>query len=115
MLSSASFVVFSRHHIEIPSCAEHQITKPMVTLPEVRIESALAFIVISLWSLLSACPALAAGREVKVPDAQFQPVSLPRAVTIGQAVAVALRNFPTIAKKQFELRAANANVFLAKT
>jgi len=57
----------------------------------------------------------AAGRETPVPDVQFQPVTLPKAVTIREAVAVALRNYPTIAQKQFRLRAAKANVTLAKT
>ena len=58
--------------------------------------------------------ALAAGREVAVPDFQFQPVQPSRAVTIRQAVDVSLRNYPAIAQKVFKLRAAKANVTLAK-
>jgi outer membrane protein len=63
--------------------------------------------------LLSA--AYAAGRETKVPDVQFQPIRPPKAVTIREAVDIALRNFPTIAHKHYKLRAAIANVTLAKT
>ncbi|MBU6451211.1 MAG: TolC family protein [Cyanobacteria bacterium REEB67] len=57
----------------------------------------------------------AAGRETFVQDLQFQPVTAPRAVTIKDAVDVALRNYPTINNKYFKLRAAKANVALAKT
>lgn len=57
----------------------------------------------------------AAGREVNVPDYQFQPITPTKAVTLREAVDVSLRNFPTIAQKRFKLRAAKANVRLAKT
>lgn len=59
--------------------------------------------------------ALAAGRETPVSDLQFQPVNPPRAVTIREAVAVALRNFPEINQKLYKLRAAKGNIALAKT
>jgi outer membrane protein len=68
-----------------------------------------------------ACPnfllstAFAAGREAPVPDVQFQPIRPPKAVTIREAVAVSLRNYPAINNKLFKLRAAKANVTLAKT
>src|SRR5271168_4050048 len=58
--------------------------------------------------------AFAAGREVVVPDTQFQPTSPPHAVTIRQAVDISLRNYPSINQKVFKLRAAKANVTLAK-
>ena len=60
-------------------------------------------------------PAIAAGRETFVEDLQFQPIRAPRAVTIKEAVSTALRNYPTINNKYFKLRAAKANVALAKT
>lgn len=50
-----------------------------------------------------------------MPDIQFQPARPPHAVSIRQAIDVALRNYPTIAEKQFKLRAAKANITLAKT
>jgi outer membrane protein len=59
--------------------------------------------------------AMAAGREVDVPDLQFQPVHPTKAVTIREAVEIALRNYPSIASKVYKLRAAKANVTLAKT
>ncbi len=55
------------------------------------------------------------GRETNIPDLQFQPILPPKSVTIGEAVNIALRNFPTIANKLYKLRAAKANVTLAKT
>src|ERR1700679_3288311 len=60
-------------------------------------------------------PAFASGREVDVPDIQFQPIKPTRAVTIEEAVDIALRNYPAINNKYFKLRAAKANVTLAKT
>lgn len=60
-------------------------------------------------------PVLSAGREVRIPDVQFQPIRPVRAVSIREAVDIALRNYPAIAEKQFKLRAAKANVALAKT
>ncbi len=56
----------------------------------------------------------ASGREVAVPDIQFQPIRPTRAVTLRQAVDIALQNYPAIANKVFKLRAAKANVSLAK-
>jgi outer membrane protein len=60
-------------------------------------------------------PVFAAGREISIPDAQFQPIRPTKAVTIREAVAIALRNFPSISSKQYKLRAAMANVTLART
>lgn len=59
--------------------------------------------------------ALAAGRETDIPDLQFQPINPTRAVTIRESVDIALRNYPAITQKIFKLRAAKANVTLAKT
>jgi outer membrane protein len=59
--------------------------------------------------------AFAAGREVEVPDLQFQPIQPTHALTIKDAVEIALRNYPEISAKVFKLRAAKANVKLAKT
>lgn len=60
-------------------------------------------------------PAFGAGREIAVPDLQFQPIRPTSAVTIREAVDIALRNYPAIAQKVYKLRAAKANVALAKT
>src|SRR5277367_2453215 len=57
----------------------------------------------------------AAGREISIPDAQFQPIRPTKAVTIREAVAIALRNFPSISSKQYKLRASMNNVTLART
>ncbi len=65
--------------------------------------------------IFSPAPSLAVGREATVPDLQFQPIRPPHSVTLREAVAVALRNYPKIAEKQFKLRAAKANIALAKT
>jgi outer membrane protein len=76
----------------------------------------LVLVAIFVLSLFSAeGEAFAAGREVNVPDQQFQPIRPPHAVTIEEAVEVALRNYPAISSKYFKLRAAKANVSLAKT
>lgn len=61
------------------------------------------------------CPVFGAGREVPVPDLQFQPIIPTKALSLRQCVDLALRNYPTIQKKFFKLRAAKANVTLAKT
>lgn len=61
------------------------------------------------------CPAYAVGREVEISDIQFQPIQPTKAITLREAVDIALRNYPSIASKQFKLRAAKANVALAKT
>ena len=60
-------------------------------------------------------PVQAAGREIVVPDIQFQPIQPTKALSLRQSVDIALRNYPTIRKKFFKLRAAKANVTLAKT
>lgn len=77
------------------------------------------FIVISLalscHLLIAKTAALASGREVAEPDIQFQPIRPTRAVTIREAVEISLRNYPSINQKVFKLRAAKANVALAKT
>lgn len=71
---------------------------------------------LSLFSLaLSTSNALAAGRETNVPDLQFQPIRPTHAVSIRESVDIALRNYPAITQKLFKLRAAKANVTLAKT
>ena len=75
--------------------------------------SVMSIACIFLQSLVS--PALAAGREVPVPDLQFQPIRPTRALSLRESVDIALRNYPTIQKKFFKLRAAKANVTLAKT
>src|ERR1700679_972013 len=75
-------------------------------------------VIVSLFScqLITGNPeAFAAGREVAVPDLQSQPGRPPRTITIRQAVEVSLRNYPLISQKIFKLRAAKANVKLAKT
>jgi outer membrane protein TolC len=72
------------------------------------------FLLVFSWLLIAKTKVLGAGREVRVPDIQFQPVLLTRAVTIRQAVDIALRNYPAIAQKIYRLRAAKANVTLAK-
>lgn len=65
--------------------------------------------------LLANIPAFAVGREVEVPDIQFQPIRPTSAVTIKESVDIALRNYPTITSKLFKLKAAKGNVELAKT
>ncbi len=79
--------------------------------------SRVLFLVIAIAMLVadSACdPARGAGREVNVPDLQFQPIRPTTAVTLRGSVDMALRNFPSIQQKFFKLRAAKANVLLAK-
>jgi outer membrane protein TolC len=71
--------------------------------------------VLALCLISIAPPAFASGREVDVPDIQFQPIRPARPVTIEEAVDIALRNYPAINNKYFKLRAAKANVTLAKT
>lgn len=63
----------------------------------------------------SIAPGFAAGREMEVPDVQFQPIRPTSAVTLREAVDTALRNYPSIRQKFFKLRAAKSNVTLAKT
>lgn len=60
-------------------------------------------------------PVEAAGREVPVPDLQFQPIRPTKALSLKECVDISLRNYPSIQKKFFKLRAAKANVTLAKT
>jgi outer membrane protein len=67
-----------------------------------------------LFLQISLVPAFAVGREVAVPDPQFQPILPPKALTLRQSVEIALRNYPSIENKFFKLRAAKANVSLAK-
>ncbi|MBX9666169.1 MAG: TolC family protein [Candidatus Obscuribacterales bacterium] len=61
-----------------------------------------------------AAPAFAAGREVEVPDLQFQSAQPTKAMSLRESVDLALRNYPSIRQKFFKLRAAKANVSLAK-
>lgn len=70
---------------------------------------------IFLLCLTSVMPACATGRETAVIDFQFQPIRPTSAVTIREAVDVAIRNYPTISSKRFKLKASMANVTLAKT
>lgn len=65
--------------------------------------------------ILAIVPASGAGREVLVSDIQFEPITPTRAVTLKESVGIALRNYPTIQRKFFKLRAAKANVTLART
>ena len=67
------------------------------------------------YTLTSNGLAFAAGREINVPDLQFQPIRPTEAITLKEAVETALRNYPSIAQKHFKLRASIANVALAKT
>lgn len=50
-----------------------------------------------------------------IADFQFRPAIPTKAVTIREAVEISLRNYPTIAQTEFKLRAAKANIQLAKT
>lgn len=81
--------------------------------PGMSVIAILAFVAVLLTSIN--LPTYAAGREVEVPDIQFQPIRPTQAVTIREAVDVSLRNYPQITSKLFKLRAAKANVALAKT
>lgn len=78
-----------------------------------------AYTIISILLLASIVgtrlPAHAFGRETYVPEIQFQPIRPTRPLTIREAVGVSLRNFPIISNKLYKLRAAKANVTLAKT
>jgi outer membrane protein TolC len=73
------------------------------------------FTMLFLGSICCGQAMFAAGREINIPDAQFQPIRPTKAVTIREAVDIALRNYPTIAHRTYKLRAATANVALAKT
>lgn len=64
---------------------------------------------------VSAIPASGAGREAVITDIQFIPDRPPKALSLRASVDIALRNYPTIDRKFFKLRAAKANVTLAKT
>lgn len=60
-------------------------------------------------------PAYAVGREITIHDYQFEPIRPTKALSLRDSIDTALRNYPTIRKKFFKLRAAKANVTLAKT
>jgi outer membrane protein TolC len=79
------------------------------------ISSVLIGLLVTLINYSVVRAAYAAGRETRVPDVQFQPIRPPKAVTIREAVDIAIRNFPAISHKQYKLRASLANVALAKT
>lgn len=66
-------------------------------------------------TVIMAPAASSAGREVAIPDFQFQPITPTAAVTIREAVDIAIRNFPSIQQKLHRVKAAQGNVFLAKT
>jgi outer membrane protein len=82
---------------------------------EIRARLSAVLIVLCLGSIACSQAVHSAGREINIPDAQFQPIRPTKAVTIGEAVNVSLRNYPTIAHRTYKLRAATANVTLAKT
>ena len=70
-------------------------------------------VTVVFWGNFADC-VRAAGREADVPDLQFQPLQPPKAVSLRESVDTAIRNYPTIRQKFFKLRAAKANVSLAK-
>jgi len=78
-----------------------------------KLFASLSLLLIS--SINFAAPCFCAGRETDIPDFQFQPIKPTAAITIAEAVDIAVRNYPTIAQKHFKLRASMANVSLAKT
>lgn len=61
-----------------------------------------------------ATPAFAAGREVAPPDLQFEPIQPTKAISLRESVDLAVKNYPSIRNRFFKLRAAKANVSLAK-
>ncbi|MBK9201474.1 MAG: hypothetical protein IPL73_03320 [Candidatus Obscuribacter sp.] len=77
-----------------------------------KLFASLSLLLIS--SINFAAPCFCAGRETDIPDFQFQPIKPTAAITIAEAVDIAVRNYPTIAQKHFKLRASMANVSLAK-
>lgn len=86
-----------------------------MTFQKARARTLLAIMIFSTVFNCFAQESFAAGREVNIPDDQFQPIRPPKVVTIKEAVGIALRNYPSIANRRFKLRAALANVTLAKT
>lgn len=58
--------------------------------------------------------AYGAGREMPVPDLQFQPAKPTKAVSLRESIETSLRNYPSIQNRFFKLRAAKANIGLAK-
>jgi outer membrane protein TolC len=84
----------------------------MITRRFVKILTAILAVV---FTLSNAFPAFCAGREIPIPDYQFRPIRPTRAITIREAVAIALRNFPSISERTYKVRAAMANISLAKT
>ncbi|MDZ4836207.1 MAG: TolC family protein [Candidatus Melainabacteria bacterium] len=74
----------------------------------------LVMIITTVFWELAADRAIGAGREASVPDLQFQPAQPTKAVSLRESVDTAVRNYPTIRQKFFKLRAAKANVSLAK-
>ncbi|HEY9785181.1 MAG TPA: TolC family protein [Candidatus Obscuribacterales bacterium] len=75
----------------------------------------ISFMLLATLLLAANTATYAVGRDVEIPDVQFQPLRPAKAVTLREAVDIALRNYPEITRKQFKLRAAKANVALAKT
>ncbi|HEY9720094.1 MAG TPA: TolC family protein [Trichormus sp.] len=80
-----------------------------------RLTAIMAAVIFVAHSFLVCPTARASGREIPIPDYQFRPIRPTRAVTIREAVAIALRNFPSIADRKYKVRAAMANVSLALT
>ncbi len=85
------------------------------TLREARAGTFVLLLIVFLCLSHDRLAAYAAGREINIPDTQFQPILPTKSVTIREAVNIALRNYPAIAHRQYKLRAAIANVSLAKT
>ncbi len=79
-----------------------------------RLSGVILITVFSVCSILGSVPAYGAGREVIPAEINFQPIRPTKAVTLRESVELSLRNFPSIQQKFFKLRAAKANVSLAK-
>src|SRR5688572_24408482 len=89
------------------------LTKPMNRWTLAR-NLFLVMIITTVFWECSTDAARGAGRETPVPDLQFQPAQPTKAYSIRESVDTAVRNYPTIRQKFFKLRAAKANVSLAK-
>jgi outer membrane protein TolC len=63
----------------------------------------------------NALPGIAVERDVNTTGLRYQPIGPKQTLTLGEAVDVALKNFPSIPSARFKLRAALADVTLART
>ena len=95
--------------VYIPRASRQKLIRVPVPMAS-RLFSIIAFFAL----LVLALPSFAAGKETPVPDYQFEHAAPTHAVTLREAIDVALRNYPLIAEKQFKLRAAKGGVTLAK-